>query len=162
MRKALILSAIFMALTQTAVAEESTTTVDNCVIQEVLPGKDMTGAFVTFHHKGPQVNIESAEIPSITTHIELHSMEMKDNVMTMIPLTSPELNEGVREFKKGGDHVMVMSIPEDKMPKVGETHTMTFNFSDGTKASCDAIVKSVDEIMQEAGKAGTADMAHQH
>ena len=43
MRKTLILSAAFMALTQAAVAAESTTTVSDCVIQEVLPGKDMTG-----------------------------------------------------------------------------------------------------------------------
>lgn len=150
MKKTLFLTAALMAFAQTVVAE-TTTTVDNCAIQEVLPGKAMTGAFVTFHHKGPAVEILSAEIPSITTHVELHSMEMKDNVMTMIPLTDPKLEEGVREFKKGADHVMVMSIPEDKMPKIGETHTMTFKFSNGTEASCDAIVKSIDEVMKDAG-----------
>lgn len=150
MKKALFLTAILMAFNQNVAAAETTTTVDNCAIQEVLPGKAMTGAFVTFHHEGPAVDIVSAEIPSITSHVELHSMEMKDNVMTMIPLTNPKLEEGIREFKKGADHVMVMNIPEDKMPKVGETHTMTFKFSNGTEASCDAIVKSIDEVMKEA------------
>ncbi|MDO5668034.1 MAG: copper chaperone PCu(A)C [Alcaligenaceae bacterium] len=150
MKKTLFLTAVLMAFAQTAAAETSTTTVDNCAIQEVLPGKNMTGAFVNFHHKGAAVEIVSAEIPSVTSHIELHSMEMKDNVMTMVPLTNPKLEEGVREFKKGSDHVMVMSIPDDKLPKVGETHTMTFKFSNGTQASCDAIVKSIEEVMKEA------------
>lgn len=144
-----VLAAVFLA-SGAAVAAETTTTLENCAIQEVLPGKDMTGAFVTFKHQGPAVNIIAAEIPSITTHVELHSMEMKDNVMTMIPLTDPKLEEGTREFKKGADHVMVMSIPADKIPKIGEKHTMTFKFSNDTQASCDAVVKSIDEVMKEA------------
>ena len=146
----LVLAALFLASGSAFAADQANTTVEKCAIQEVLPGKDMTGAFVTFHHKGPAVNIVAAEIPSITTHIELHSMEMKDNVMTMIPLTDPELKEGTREFKKGADHVMVMSIPDDKKPKVGDKHTMTFKFSDNTQVSCEAEVKSIDAIMQEA------------
>lgn len=151
MKKCVFLSAMLVAFAQVAVAETTVTSVDNCVIQEVLPGKAMTGAFVTFHHQGPAVDIIAAEIPSITSHVELHSMELKDHVMTMIPLTNPSLEAGIREFKKGADHVMLMSIPEDKLPRVGETHTMTFKFSNGTEASCDAMVKSIDEIMQAAG-----------
>ena len=45
---------------------------------------------------------------------------------------------------------MVMSIPDDKKPKVGDKHTMTFKFSDNTQVSCEAEVKSIDAIMQEA------------
>lgn len=146
----LLLAALLMTSSQAFAEDKTTTTLENCAIQEVLPGKNMTGAFVTFQHKGPTVDIVAAEIPTVTSHVELHSMEMKDNVMTMIPLTNPKLEEGTREFKKGADHVMVMSIPEDKIPKVGETHAMTFKFSNGTQATCDAIVKSVDQVMKEA------------
>ena len=47
----LVLAALFLA-SGSAFAAEQATTVEKCAIQEVLPGKDMTGAFVTFHHKG--------------------------------------------------------------------------------------------------------------
>ena len=54
-----VLAALFLASGAALAADQTTTTVENCAIQEVLPGKDMTGAFVTFQHKGPSVNIIS-------------------------------------------------------------------------------------------------------
>ena len=132
-----------------AATETSTTTVSDCVIQEVLPGRAMTGGFVTFEHQGEPVEILEALIPSITDHVELHEMSMVHNVMTMGPLQDTSLSEGQRFFRKGGDHVMIMSIPEDKIPQIGETHTMTFNLSNGTSISCDALVKSLDDVMKE-------------
>lgn len=133
------------------------TTLSDCVIQEVLPGRAMTGAFVTFNHQGETVEITESLIPSITEHVELHEMSMVDNVMTMGPLQNKTLEEGQRFFRKGGDHIMVMQIPEDKIPQVGETHNMTFAFSNGTTASCDALVKSLDDVMKEHA---AKDMSH--
>ena len=127
----------------------STTTVTDCVIQEVLPGRTMTGAFVTFNHQGEAVEIIESLIPTVSEQIELHQMDMVDNVMTMGPLQNTTLEAGQRFFRKGGDHVMVMNIPEDKIPQIGETHTMTFKFSNGTTASCEALVKSLDDVMKE-------------
>ena len=74
---------MLVAFAQVAVAETTVTSVDNCVIQEVLPGKAMTGAFVTFHHQGPAVDIIAAEIPSITSHVELHSMAVSYTHLTL-------------------------------------------------------------------------------
>ena len=127
----------------------STTTVSDCVIQEVLPGRAMTGAFVTFNHQGDPIEILESLIPSISDQVELHQMTMVDNVMTMGPLQDTTLEAGQRFFRKGGDHVMIMKIPEDKIPKIGDTHSMTFKFSDGTTATCDALVKSLDDVMKE-------------
>ncbi len=127
----------------------STTTVNDCVIQEVLPGRAMTGAFVTFNHQGEPVDILESLIPSISNQVELHQMTMIDNVMTMGPLQNTTLETGQRFFRKGGDHVMIMKIPEDKIPKIGETHTMTFNLSNGTTTTCEALVKSLDDVMKE-------------
>lgn len=127
----------------------STTILSDCVIQEVLPGRAMTGAFVTFNHQGETVEILEGQIPTVSEQIELHQMDMVDNVMTMGPLQNTTLEAGQRFFRKGGDHVMVMNIPEDKIPQVGETHTMTFNLSNGTTATCEALVKSLDEVMKE-------------
>ena len=131
----------------------STTNVSDWWMQEVLPGRAMTGAFVTFNHQGEPVEILESLIPSVSDQIELHQMTMVDNVMTMGPLQDTTLESGQRFFRKGGDHVMIMKIPENKIPKVGETHTMTFKFSNGTTATCEALVKSLDEVMKEhAGK----------
>ena len=36
-------------------------------------------------------------------------------------------------------------------PAVGSKHTMTLYFSDNTKASCEAVVKTVQDVMKDAG-----------
>ena len=127
----------------------TTTTVTDCVIQEVLPGRAMTGAFVTFNHQGEAVEIVDSLIPSVSDQVELHQMDMVDNVMTMGPLQDTTLKAGQRFFRKGGDHIMIMNIAEDSIPQIGDTHTMTFTFSNGTTATCDALVKSLDDVMKE-------------
>lgn len=137
------------------------TQLKDCVIQEVIPGKNMTGAFLTFEHKGDPVEIKSGEIASVTPDIEFHQMVMKGDVMEMSPLENLKIEEGEREFKKGADHIMLMQIPEDKFPKKGETHTITVHFSDGSKASCDAQVKTVEEVIEDAKAAGHAH-GHSH
>ncbi|SUA61193.1 Uncharacterized protein conserved in bacteria [Oligella urethralis] len=139
----------FFGTAALAATDTSTTTVSDCVIHEVLPGRAMTGGFATFEHQGETVEILEALLPSITDHVELHEMSMVDNVMTMGPLQDKSLTEGQRFFRKGGDHVMIMSIPEDKTPQIGETHTMTFKLSNGKSVSCEAIVKSLNEVMKE-------------
>lgn len=136
------------------------TTLEHCVIQEVIPGKDMTGAFLTMVHDGEPVEITGAAIPSVTAHVELHQMVMKGDVMEMSPLTDLTVKAGERQFKKGADHLMLMQIPADKFPKKGETHTITVSFSDGSTASCDAVVKTVGEVIEQAQGEGHATAKH--
>ncbi|ETD71684.1 hypothetical protein V757_06470 [Pelistega indica] len=166
MKNTIVLTSLLLGLSMSAGAEtqavSSSITLENCAIQEVLPGKHMTGAFVKFINNGEPVDIVSASIPSITPNVEIHSMQMKDNVMTMIPLTNAKLEKGDRYFKKGGDHVMLMQIPDDKLPKIGEKHEMIFKFSNGSSATCQAEVKSVATIMKEAKALGNDNMMHNH
>lgn len=138
------------------------TELKDCVIQEVIPGKNMTGAFLTFEHKGETVEIKSGEIASVTPSVEFHQMVMKGDVMEMAPLEDLKIAEGERMFRKGADHIMLMQIPEDKFPKKGEKHTITVHFSDGSKASCEAEVKTVEEVIEAAKAAGDAHAAHGH
>lgn len=159
---------ILAALAQSALAHgtERTALMD-CVIQQPLPGKDMTGAFLRIHHHGAAVEITGAEIPSVTPTVELHSMEMKDGVMSMIPLTNHEITEGDRLFKKGADHLMLMKIPADKLPKAGEKHQVTVHFKDAAEnktysASCEAEVKTVEAIIEAQGGDAHAHHAHHH
>lgn len=134
----------------------------DCVIQEVIPGKHMTGAFLTFVHSGEAVEIASADIPSVTANVELHNMVMKGDVMEMGPLEDLTVSEGERVFKKGGDHLMLMEIPDDKMPKAGEFHTITVHFSNGESATCKAEVKTVEAVMEAAKMAGGHKDGHAH
>ena len=109
----------------------------------------MTGAFVHFHHTGAPVKLVRAEVPGVSARVELHEMVMQNGVMEMGPLKDLTLKEGERVFKKGGDHVMLFDVANK--PKVGSKHTMTVFFDDGTQASCEAVVKSVKEVMKDAG-----------
>ncbi|MDO4682634.1 MAG: copper chaperone PCu(A)C [Lautropia sp.] len=133
-------------------AATSHTVLKDCVIQEVLPGKDMTGAFVRFVHQGAPVEMLRAEVPGVSERIELHSMAVKDGVMEMIPLTNPRLEAGERVFKKGADHVMLFDI-KDK-PAIGSRHMIRIYFSNQTMASCEAVVKSLQDVMKDAGIKG--------
>lgn len=162
MKKFLLASAVTLSACAFAQNDKaaSSTTLEKCVIQEVIPGKEMTGAFLEFHHKGAEVDLKGAKIPSITDNVELHQMVMKDNVMVMAPLENLKIPEGVREFRKGGDHLMLMQIPKEKFPKAGDKHNITVEFSDGTSASCEAEVKTVEDVIKLYKKDG--DMAHGH
>ena len=145
---AVAMAAALLAV-QAQAADASHTELKDCAIQEVLPGKDMTGAFARIVHTGPAVDVVKAEVPSVSQRIELHSMVMKDGVMTMTQMTDVKINAGERVFKKGGDHVMLFDVA--KKPEIGSKHTMTLYFSDNTKASCEAVVKSVQDVMKDAG-----------
>lgn len=145
---AVLLVSIRAQAAETPVAAH--TELKDCVIQEVLPGKNMTGAYVRFVHQGAPVALVRAEVPSVSQRIELHSMTLKDGMMEMTPMTDLALAAGERLFRKGGDHVMLFDIATN--PAIGSKHVMTIYFDDNTRASCQAVVKSIQEIMQDAGQ----------
>lgn len=129
----------------------------DCVIQEVLPGKNMTAAFFTLHHHGTEQTLIKASIPSITTEVQLHRMSMKGDVMQMEEMKAGyAVKKGENQFARGGNHLMLMGI--EKSPEVGSEHTLTLTFKDGSTISCQAKVKSVDEIM----KMPQGKMHHEH
>ncbi|SUO97762.1 copper chaperone PCu(A)C [Suttonella ornithocola] len=131
-----------------AMTHENKNTLGDCVIQEVLPGKQMTAAFFTLHHNGHTQKIVGAEIPDVTDHVELHTMKMQDNVMKMEKIDDYTVENGETKFAKGGNHLMLMGVTNS--PEVGSKHTITLTFDDGSKAQCEAQVKSVDEILKTA------------
>lgn len=148
-----------------ALSEAPINQLSDCVIQAPIPGKHMTGAFLQIkRHNDTATTITNVEVPSVTVHAELHTMTMKDNVMSMTPMKDLTV-KGNRIFRKGGDHIMLMQIPHDKLPKAGETHTITMHFADGLSASCEAIVKTPEEIIKASKKTGHAtphDHHHKH
>ena len=75
MKKILILGALISSAAMAA----GDVSVSNCLIQEVIPGKQMTGAFFDIENKGKEdVKLTGAAADKITSHVELHEMIHKD------------------------------------------------------------------------------------
>lgn len=144
MKKLLISTLATLSCATTMAAD----TLENCVIQEVIPGKHMTAAFFILKHIGEEKKLISAEIPTIAGTTEIHTMEMVGDVMKMKKLDSYLVKEGDNIFRKGANHLMLFDIV--KSPEVGTKHSLTLTFENGEKLSCEAVVKSIDEIIKEA------------
>lgn len=143
-----ILLALIAASSLTAYAQTNVNTLSNCQIQEVIPGKMMTGAFFQLHHEGGEESIISAAIPDLTPMVQLHQMTMKDGVMEMKQVPSFPVKAGDNVYDNStGFHLMVMNLKA--APAVGTVHTLTLTFDNGETASCEAEVVSVSTIMQK-------------
>ncbi len=122
--------------------------VKNCMIQETIPGAKVTGAFMVmdFEKGNIDVALTKAKIPTISKHIEIHEMKMNNGSMIMSKMDKFPLKTGDNIFKKGGYHIMLMDI---KKPVIaGETHKITFFFDNSETAECDAVVKTVEEVIK--------------
>lgn len=150
MNKPLLLgNALFVALTLTAcVSTESDSTavsVQHCAIQQSIPGAKATGAFLTIQkHGNAPLSLVAAEAPTVTDQVEIHEMIMNNGTMVMREMTEFPLAQGDNIFQKGGYHIMLMNL--DKTLNVGETYPLTLQFSDDSRQTCQAVVKSVEEL----------------
>ena len=146
MKKILILGALISGAAMAA----GDVSVSNCLIQEVIPGKQMTGAFFDIENKGKEdVKLTGAAADKITSHVELHEMIHKDGKMEMSQIQSYDVTPGsVHHFKKGGYHVMLMDIEEKNFPKVGESYPLELKLSNGETLKCDAKTITVEEAIK--------------
>ena len=163
MKKILILGALISSAAMAA----GDVSVSNCLIQEVIPGKQMTGAFFDIENKGKEdVKLTGAAADKITSHVELHEMVHKDGKMEMSQIQSYDVTPGEHHFKKGGYHIMLMDIEDKNFPKVGETYPLELKLSNGETLKCDAKTITVKEAIEhfkvEDGKAGGHDMKDGH
>ncbi|PID63821.1 MAG: hypothetical protein CR974_00860 [Gammaproteobacteria bacterium] len=131
----------------------------NCAIQETIPGAKATGAFLTIHKAGEQaLSVVGAKTSDVSGRVELHEMVVKDGTMQMSQIKEYPLKQGDNVFKKGSYHVMLMALK--KPLTVGETYPLTLIFSDGSEQSCDAVVKSVAELTPKGMKMHHGNMKH--
>ena len=163
MKKILILGALISSAAMAA----GDVSVSNCLIQEVIPGKQMTGAFFDIENKGKEdVKLTGAAADKITSHVELHEMVHKDGKMEMSQIQNYDVTPGEHQFKKGGYHIMLMDIEDKNFPKVGETYPLELKLSNGETLKCDAKTITVKEAIEhfkvEDGKAGGHDMKDGH
>ena len=145
MKKILILGALV-----SGAAMAGDVNVKDCLIQEVISGKNMTGAFFDIENTGKEaVKLTGAAADKITSHVELHEMIHKDGKMEMSQIQEYDVTPGeVHHFKKGGYHIMLMDIEEKNFPKVGESYPMELKLSNGETLKCDAKTITVEEAIK--------------
>ena len=127
-------------------ADPTNNVLTDCAIQEISPGKQMAVAFFTLYHEGMAQSIVSATIPSVSEDVQLHRVVMKNSRMEMEKIRSYPLRDGQTLFATGSYHLMLTQIKH--YPAVGSTHHLTLTFDDGSTASCEAVVKTIEEVMQ--------------
>ncbi len=112
--------ALFAAMATTLVATQpafAQVQVDTPWIRAAVPGQLSTGAFMDIRSekKATIVKVESA----IAGVAEMHTMEMKGNLMTMRAINRLELPAGQSvRLAPGGQHIMLMDLKQP--PKNGE------------------------------------------
>ena len=145
MKKILILGALV-----SGAAMAGDVNVKDCLIQEVISGKNMTGAFFDIENTGKEaVKLTGAAADKITSHVELHEMIHKDGKMEMSQIQEYDVTPGeVHHFKKGGYHVMLMDIEDKNFPKAGETYPMELKFDNGETLKCDAKALTVEQAIE--------------
>ena len=142
MKKILILGAL---ISGSAMAADLN--VKDCLIQEVVPGKAMTGGFFTLENGGKDtVKLVGASVEKITDKVELHEMIHKDGKMEMSQIQSYDVTPGEHQFKKGGYHIMFMEVKH--FPKAGETYPVELKFDNKETLKCDAKVLSVEDTIK--------------
>ncbi len=144
---------------EAAVQETKGVELVNCAIQQNIPGAKATGAFLTIKKQDDTpLSLSSAQLPSVTPHVEIHEMVMKDGTMKMSQIESYPLKKGDNIFQKGGYHIMLMEM--EKPLTIGEKHQLTLTFSDGSSKSCEAEVKSVEALTPKKMKHDMKGMKH--
>ena len=156
MKKILILGAL---ISGSAMAADLN--VKDCLIQEVIPGKEMTGGFFTLENGGKDtVKLVGASVEKITDKVELHEMIHKDGKMEMSQIQSYDVTPGEHQFKKGGYHIMFMEVKH--FPKAGETYPVELKFDNKETLKCDAKVLTVEETIKHFKLDGEKAGGHDH
>lgn len=113
-----ILRAAAVALALAAASAQAQVKVDKAWVRGAVPGQLATGAFldITSTRNAALVKVESP----VAATVEVHAMEMKNNLMTMREVQKIDLPAGKQvRLAPGGFHIMLMDL---KQPvKNGET-----------------------------------------
>lgn len=138
-RSVAVLAALVLSAATAAVAQ-APLTVSGAWVREPVPGRPATAAYAVLENPGAaDVEVVSATADFAGT-VELHEMVRSGDMMKMAPVKSITVPaKGKVELKPGGLHVMLFELK--KPVKDGETVTLTFVTSSGSKVQTTATVR---------------------
>jgi hypothetical protein len=138
-RSVAVLAALILAAGASALAQ-APLTVSGAWVREPVPGRPATAAYAVLENPGAaDVEVVSATADFAGT-VELHEMVRSGDMMKMAPVKSITVPaKGKVELKPGGLHVMLFELK--KPVKDGETVTLTFVTSSGSKVQTTATVR---------------------
>ena len=146
--------AVALALALAAAPADAQVKVENPWVRGAVPGQLSTGAFLDIT-SGKTAALVKAESPVAAT-VEVHAMEMKNNLMTMREVPKIDLPAGKQvRLAPGGFHIMLMDL---KQPvKNGETVPirLTIEYPDKKR-------ESIDVKAQVRGLGTSQEHQHKH
>ncbi len=112
-------------------------------VREVLPGQDLTGAFLVLENAGHEPDFLVAASCDCAKTVEIHRMVQADGRMKMEKMNRLEIPAGGKvELKPGGFHLMLFGVRKDL--KAGATVTLELRFEHGGVVKVEAPVKAAE------------------
>ncbi|HWU99025.1 MAG TPA: copper chaperone PCu(A)C [Oxalicibacterium sp.] len=130
--------------------------VDHPYARATVPGQTSGGAYLTLENRGNSADtLVAAQSPAVKS-VEIHTMEMTDNVMRMREVSSIDIKPKEKIVMQPGDGYHLMLIGLKTPLKAGDKLPLTLTFRKAGKVNTSI---TVEEGMQ--GKK-SADDHHQH
>lgn len=129
MKKALLVSALALALAMPAFAE---VTVSEAWVRGTVAPQRATGAFMQLTAE-KDARLVAAESPAAGV-VEIHEMTVENDVMRMRKIDRLDLPAGQTvELKPGGYHVMLMDLKQDMTADTSVPLTLIFEDATGAR-----------------------------
>jgi len=146
-------AALALALAATSAAQAQVT-VDKAWVRGAVPGQMATGAFLDIT-SARDAALVKAESPIAAT-VEVHAMEMKNNVMSMHEVPKVDLPAGkpVR-LAPGGFHIMMMDLKQPVKNGEKVPIKLTIEYPDKKR-------ETVDVQAEVRGLGTSGEMQHKH
>lgn len=130
------------------VVNASPITVDNGYVREVIPGNNITSAYMVINNGLDKDVMLTGATSDASPRVEIHSHAMEDGMMKMRQLTSLNVSAKQSVFLQPmGFHLMMFDIA--KPLKAGDTVNLTLFFNDGSEVALSLPVQSIKQKQKQ-------------
>jgi len=141
-------AALFLSASLYAGTSAEDVQAEGAYVRAVPPGQPNSAAFMSLTNKGETDHVLVAAESNVSKVAELHTHSMEGGMMKMRPVEKIDLPAGETvKLQPGGLHIMLIGLTRQLSP--GEDVEITLIFEDGSRASLQAPVKTVQQTMEE-------------
>lgn len=157
--KRLSLVAGLVAISFSALAADSTLTIDDPYVRLIPPGTTTTGAFMTIRNAGDADRKLVNALSPVSDKVQLHTHMNENGVMKMREIPDiPVRAKGEVALKPGSYHIMLIDLKTEL--KEGELVPITLNFDDGSTTQVEATVRKLQMAMPVSHGMKQGEMKH--